>query len=457
MARPRPSVLIALLLALTGFWLAAAAPFGLAPAQGLAAGICLGAIGLWATGVLPESLTALLFFALCMLLKAAPGKIVFSGFMSSAFWLVLAGVIFGGAIKSTGLGDRVAHAVGNRLGKSFARILAGVMVMGVGLAFLMPSSMGRIVLMVPLLNALAAHLGFEKGGKAWTGLVMGGIFATFLPSFSILPANLPNMVLAGAAEATLSFPLSYADYLVRHFPVLGLLKALALYAAVWFLYRGEEPTKSEEPPPGPLSGAEKRLIGVLVAAILLWVTDGLHHVSPAWIGLAAAILCLLPQLNILPPKSLASTNLEPTIYVAGVVGLGAVIDHAGIGQLVGSAVIAALPLSEGGGLVDFVSLSGLATLVSLATTQPGVPAVLTPFANGLAAATGMSLAAVLGTQVAGFSTLLLPYQSPPLMMGIQLSHGRMADFTRLCLILAAVSVLILWPLDYLWLTLIGKM
>lgn len=457
MSKPRPAVLIALLLAGAGLWLALAVPFGLKSDQAAAAGICLAAIGLWATGVFPESLTALLFFALCMFTKAAPGKIVFSGFMSSAFWLVLAGIVFGGAIKSTGLGDRVAHAIGNRLGRSFNKALAGVMLMGMGLAFVMPSSMGRIVLMVPLLLALSKHLGFEQGGKGWSGLVMGGIFACFLPSFAILPANLPNMVLAGSAEALLSFPLSYADYLLRHYPVLGLLKALTLYAVLWFFYRGEEPTKSEEPPPGPMSGAEKRLLGVLAVAISLWVTDGLHHVSPAWIGLAAAILCLLPQLKILPPKSLASTNLEPTIYVAGVVGLGAVIDHAGVGQLVGGAVIDALPLAEGAGFLDFVSLSGLAALVSLATTQPGVPAVLTPFANGLAAATGMSLAAVLGTQVAGFSTLLLPYQSPPLMMGIQLSHGKAADFTRICLAMALATVAILWPLDYLWLSLIGKM
>ncbi|MDK9721231.1 MAG: hypothetical protein OEL53_08620 [Rhodospirillales bacterium] len=59
--------------------------------------------------------------------------------------------------------------------------------------------------------------------------------------------------------------------------------------------------------------------------------------------------------------------------------------------------------------------------------------------------------------MAGFSTLILPYQAPPVMTGIQISHAKAWDFTRLGLILAVVSVLILWPLEFLWLRLLGKM
>lgn len=448
--------LIALFLAALGLWIALNPPSIFTPSEARAAGLCLAVIGLWATAALPEALTALLFFALCMLLKIAPGKVVFSGFMSSAFWLIFAGMIFGAAIKHTGLGNRAAHAIARKMGHSFAGALLGVIVMGLGLAFLMPSSLGRVVLLVPLLTALASHLGYEVHNRGWNALLQGGIFATFLAAFPILPANIPNMVLAGSAEALLGVTFGYGEYLLANFPLLGLGKLACLYGLLWLLYRGDEPTKMEEPPPGPMSDSEKRLALVLAFAIALWITDALHHVSPAWIGLGAAILCLMPEMKILPPKSLAATNFEPVIYVAGVVGLGAVIDHAGVGRVVGEMLIGSLPLAADSAFVNFMSLALLAAGVGLATTLPGVPAVLTPFAASLAAVTGLPVQSVLMTQVAGFSTPVLPYLAPPVMTGIQLAHARYWDFARVTLLLALASALLLWPLDFLWLRLIGK-
>ncbi len=40
--------------------------------------------------------------------------------------------------------------------------------------------------------------------------------------------------------------------------------------------------------------AGKRLLVILGFALLLWVTDNVHGISPAWVALGAAIVCLLP-------------------------------------------------------------------------------------------------------------------------------------------------------------------
>lgn len=102
-------------------------------------------IALYATGVLPEAITALAFFALAMLLAVAPPVIVFAGFTSTAFWLVFSGLVIGVAVDRTGLGTRLADAVISRLGGDYARLVAGVIAVGVLLAFVMPSTMGRII------------------------------------------------------------------------------------------------------------------------------------------------------------------------------------------------------------------------------------------------------------------------------------------------------------------------
>ena len=61
----------------------------------IGAGIVTVTIGLWATARLPEYLVALLFFATAAILHLAPPDVLFSGFSSGAFWLVLSGFVLG--------------------------------------------------------------------------------------------------------------------------------------------------------------------------------------------------------------------------------------------------------------------------------------------------------------------------------------------------------------------------
>jgi di/tricarboxylate transporter len=83
-------------------------------------------IGLWASGKLPEYITALLFFAVAMILHVAPASLIFSGFASAAFWLVVSGYVIGIAIKKTGLAARCARLLASRLSGSYPRMVFGV-------------------------------------------------------------------------------------------------------------------------------------------------------------------------------------------------------------------------------------------------------------------------------------------------------------------------------------------
>ena len=263
-------------------------------------------IVLWATSLLPEFITALLFFAVAMVAKIAPADTLFGGFASSAFWLVFSGFVLGVAIRKTGLADRVARALSTRLNDSWWLMVASVVLLSYALAFVMPSNMGRIALLMPVVAAMAKRFGIEDGTRSWYGLALAVGFGTFQLSATILPANVPNLVMSGAAEGSYGIHLNYLPYLLLHTPVLGLLKGFLLIVLICWMFPGKPTPPRTLAPIEPMSGAEKRLAWMLLVVLTLWVTESWHGVGPAWTGLVAAVITLLPRVGFINGDEFAS-------------------------------------------------------------------------------------------------------------------------------------------------------
>ncbi len=422
------------------------------------AALVLLALGCWATGALPFHVTGIGLFVLATVLGIAPPRVIFAGFTSSALWLVFGGLVIGAAVQTTGLGQRLARLLVGHLGGSYRRIVYGTVALGGGLAFLVPAAMGRIMVLVPIFVALTGELGFVPGRRGRTGILLAVAFGTILPAFAVLPANLPNMVLLGVAETLYGVSISYGAYLLLHFPVLGLAYGLLLAELVCRLFPDlvddrlpDQNGRAKHDAPPPWSPAERRLLGILVLALLLWATDSLHGISPGWVALAAALVCMLPGVGVIDPRTFeTATSFGTFFYVAGLLGMVSLIDASGLAGALGAKALAWLPLAPDAPAESFGALVAAASLIGLVTTHPGVPAVLGPLAAPMAEAADLPLVSVLMTQIVGFSTMLLPYQSAPVMVALQLANLRLAAATRLSLLLGGLALLVLVPLDYLW-------
>jgi len=149
--------------------------------------------------------------------------------------------------------------------------------------------------------------------------------------------------------------------------------------------------------------------------------------------------------------------LSLILHVGAVIGLGAVANKLGLGAWMAETILGWMPLSGQGGLHDWAVLVTLPMLLGVLTTAPGVPAVLVPMADVLAARSGFSVVNTAMLQVPGLSTILLPHQVPPLMAAIPISGVPYHEFVRLCLLIAGISVVILLPLDALWWIVLGRM
>lgn len=420
------------------------------------AALVIFAVGFWATGALPEHITGLILLLLAVLTAVAPAAVVFSGFTSATLWLVFGGLFMAEGVRATGLGERIVRLVLERHTGSYPAALSAVVAVAIGLAFVMPATIGRVLLLIPILTALAARMGFEPGSRGRSGLLLAGILSTYQCGTAVLPANAPNLVLAGAAENLYGVHFRYGDYLWVQFPVMGILKGLTIIGMTLLLFPAAPGPGAAPAAHQPMSAQERRMALILAVALAFWATDFLHGVQPGWVALAAGIFCVLPRIGVMPVAAFNDRiKYGPIFYIAAVLGMGGMMIESGLSKAIGSQLLAMIDLERGEHVRNFAIMTALSTFTGLFTTNPAQPALLAPIAGSVAEATGWPISAVLMTLAIGFTTVILPYQVPPVLIGLQVAGIRLDEALRMSVPLALFSLLVLVPLDYLWWRLIG--
>lgn len=421
-----------------------------------AGALCLLVIGLWALGALPEHIVGLLFFLLAMVFAIAPPGVVFSGFASGTLWLVLGGLIIAEAVNGTGLGVRIARFLIGRHALSYRALIAAVVLVCSLMCIVMPATVSRILLLLPIMAALAQRLGLPAGSAGYEGVALAVIMTNYQVGTAFLPANAPNLVLAGAAETLYQTTFIYGEWLLVQLPVMGVLKALVIIGLIWVLFPDTTRESQTQEEPGPLSGEEKRLTVILLAAVVMWATDFAHGVHPGWVGLGAGLATLMPVIGVMPVASFAErVKLSPFFYIASILGLGALMVDSGLSRALGDALQGGLQLEAGHDATNFAILTLLSTVAGGVVTNVAQPALLAPLASHFAEAAGWPLKAALMTIVLGFTTAVFPFQVPPVLVGVQVAGLKLRQVLRLTVPLAMISLLVLMPINYFWWRAIG--
>lgn len=422
--------------------------------------IAVAGIVCFGTRSLPETPTALFIFLAFLASGVAPPEVIFAGFAASGFWLLVGGLILGSAITTTGLGDQIARFVFALTGSSYARGVWVLSIAGCALGALVPSAIPRVIVMMPITLSLARTMGFAPGTRGHTGLLVTAAMMTLTPTYFFLTANLPTIVELGVIEALYGAQISYGAYFVQNGPI-NAVRFAVLLALLLALGRGAQATagSQEAIAHGPATPAQVRLSIVLVAAIGLWATDVLHGIPPAWVALGAAFAVLVPRAGIFGPQAMKSEiDLSIAVLIAAVFAISAVINEVGLGETIADLVVPALALEGAGAQWQLAAITAFSSALSHLTIAPATPVVLAPLAETMGDATGWSIMTVAMAHNVGFSTTFLPYQSPPLLIGIAMAQIPIGPLTRVCLWLAIVSSVIGIPLTavwWQWLSLIG--
>jgi di/tricarboxylate transporter len=240
--------------------------------------------------------------------------------------------------------------------------------------------------------------------------------------------------------------------------VLGLLKAVLAGILIGLAF--QSPVSGEAARVQTVRSApdwRRRLTAiVLVVALLFWITDFIHGISPAWVALAAAFIFMFPGIDIVPLGELGQqASVRPLLYVGGMLGLGSFIAASGLGSAVAQELASWIGLRSDGTMREAVLLTGISATLGLLATHGGMAALMPSLAQELATASGLSLNAVIGTIVVGYSIFLLPYQVPPSVVGFQIAEIPHRSAVLATLWIGAVTAAVTVPLQFVWWNAIG--
>lgn len=307
------------------------APLNLNPTSQHALAIASGIIVAWITQAFDHALTGLMGCYLFWVLGIAEFGTAFHGFSNSTPWFLFGAMLFGMMATKSGLARRLAYLVMRRIGHSYTRLLLGLIVSDFLLTFLVPSGIARVVLMAAIALGLIHAFGVGPGSNIGRGMF---IILTYTATI------FDKMIIAGAASITArgliekfgQVDVLWSQWLVAYLPC-DVITIFVAWRLILWLYppeRSELPggaTYAEEElrKLGPWSLLEKKSALLMSITIVLWMTDFIHGVSPAMIGLGVGLFATLPRLGVLEVSDVKRLNFLAIFFVAAALSMSEVL------------------------------------------------------------------------------------------------------------------------------------
>src|SRR2546425_926070 len=434
-------------------------PLQLPPAASKALAITVGMVLFWIFSPIDHAITG---FAGCFLYWATGAvsfEIAFSGFSQDTPWFLFGAIILGTMAAQTGLARRLAYSVMSVVGVSYAQILLGVIIVDFLMTFIVPSGIARVVILASICLGIV-----EAFGVAPKSNIARGLFIIFTYTATIfdkmLIAGATSIVARGLIERDGGVPVYYGQWFLAYLPC-DLITVAACWATVLWLYPPEKKELADGrayidlqlAKLGPFTAEEKRACALMLITLALWLTDFIHHIPAAMIGLGAGLAACLPRLDIMDSDGFKRVDPLPIILVAAVLSMAVVLV-----QTKAIDVINAAFFSRINPLVQSVNYSALVLywagfIYHFFLPEPSNISTSMPLLMGFAKSNNLSPLAIgmIWTFAAGGKIFM--YQSPVLVVGYSYGQFEAKDLLKVGIILTIVESLILillvpiiWPL-----------
>jgi sodium-dependent dicarboxylate transporter 2/3/5 len=435
----------------------------------------------WFTEAVPMAATALLPAALLPVLglfglqRGARMDFtlatVSASYASPVIFLFLGGFLLAAAMQKWHLDRRLTLWLlsRGRIAEGPRTVLLGVMAVTAFLSMWI-SNTATAAMMLPLGTGILASFGCRPGQSHFgTAMMLGIAWSASIGGMGTLIGTPPNGIAAGIINAAARAggrirPIGFLDWMSFGVPYVLLLLPLA-WAILVRLYPPEEVRsagarerlRSELSAMGPLSGPEKRTIGVFLLAAALWLSTpfrenilppaaarALASLDEYWIGIFAGVLLFLVPVSfregrfLLEWSDAKSLEWGVLILFGGGIALSEAMFKSGLAVWVASSFVSlfgspSMPLM----VFVIVALNGLLTEI---TSNTAVTTMMVPVVISVAERVGLDpVALAIAAALAASLAFILPVATPPNALVYATGYVRLPQMVRAGIVVEVVG------------------
>ena len=427
-----------------------------------AAGVALFAVILWTARPIPLELSSLLVLIIMPLTGLLSFQQTFAPFAGPTIWLVFAGMVLSVTVEATGLGDSVAKRGFAGIAGGPLRLIISLHALGLGLAFLIPSGVIRVLLLTPVASAILSRLGAQENRQTSAVVYLSLLCSTYFGGSGILTGSVPNLVVAGQLEHTTGLVVYWGEFLEWMFPVIGFSRVVVSAIVIWLLFgrkldpgswihlRGRTDTSSE-----PLDRAQRSTLFILLLGIGLWASDLIHHLAPVYIGLLLTVLCVLPSKGPLPLGHLKRVDFPFFFYLAALFSVGTALQKSGFNSSLIDSALQSVDMAAYDWFGRHLAMTFLVLPLNFFMDTAAVAGVAMPTMIDLGQTYGMSDLSTAMSVAMATSLIFLPYQAAPFMVALQTGRFTFKQLVACTMGISTFSLLALCPLNVLYWRWIG--
>lgn len=317
---------------------------GLEPTGQMCLALTMMTVYFWATNVAQSGFISGLYIALLLVFKVAEPALVFKSWTGSTMWLVIGAYLIAGAVKNSGLGERIAYAFIIRFVRSFRSIIISIFMLTFVLSVLIPHPWPRAFLIMAVMGVVIKGANIPKVDAVKIGFT---VFAASVPVSLIFltgDAVINPLVLQNAGEAGTS--LGWLGW----FKVMGppaIIASILTCLLILILFKPSQEVKvnideirAKQQAMGKLKGIELRTAIWVSIAIVLWATDSIHHINIGWVTLLIAMLMSLPKVgDVLTIKDWGGVPIHVLVFLTAAMCIGSVGGATGMNAWIAKTIL----------------------------------------------------------------------------------------------------------------------
>lgn len=284
-------------------------------------------IVLWITEAVDHATAGLLGLVLFWATDTGKVSTIFSGFAGETPWFLLGAMLIGSMAAKSGLAQRVAFTVTAKTGNSYSRLLLGFIIVDFLLTLLVPSGIARVTVLGSIATGVVSAFGLAPRSNVGRGLFIIITYAATIFD-KMLIAGAASILARGIIQDAGGVRVLYSHWFLAYLPC-DIITILVCWRLILWLYPPEKNCiddpghlQKQLDALGPWTPAEIKCGLFLLTAVVLWMTDFVHHISPALIGLSVGLIATVPRIGLLDASDVKRLNYSAIWFTAAALGLG---------------------------------------------------------------------------------------------------------------------------------------